>query len=353
MKKLFIAAMALATIVSCSKDDAGDAVLESSKKSVSIKIENMVAGSRTITPSATEANDLACATADELVFVFCDAAWNAVEARVKADATTEASDTNPGEWTFHALPQQVANVFVIANGGYTKQNYPASKDAAETAWTTEDETEEWDDIIAYGYSETFTRVQVEGEDVFCTAEGDTKYPLYEASVRVAPAHARIEVKEISCEDLGTHEYGYKALTVNNMILANKYSQKIETQFVSGTKTSVSAEGGIWSWNVLKQNVSDLVVNITVDEGNNWTIPAGTEERTVTVVDYKAPDGYANTDNMDDDGNLIQFVPEEIYVLKIPFAESNIDKDKDFICVNVDVEIANWVVVEVTPGFQTN
>lgn len=353
MKKLFIAAMALATIVSCSKDE-GASVLESSKKSVSIKIENMVAGSRAITPSATEANDLACATADELVFVFCDAAWNAVEARVKADATTEASSSNPGEWTFHALPQQVANVFVIANGGYSKTNYPGTKDAAETAWTTEDETEEWDDIIAYGYSETFTRVQVEGEDAFCTAEGDTKYPLYEASVRVAPAHARIEVKEISCDDLGTHDYGYKKLTVKNMILANKYRQdNIDTQFVSGTNTSVSAEGGVWSWNVLKQNVSDLVVNITVDEGNNWTIPAGTEARTVTVVDYKAPTGYANTANVDADGNLVQFVPEEIYVLKIPFLEENIDADKDYICVNVDVAIANWVVVEVTPGFQTN
>lgn len=352
MKKLFIAAMALATIVSCSKDDA-DQVLESSKKSVSIKIENMVAGSRTITESAKDATDLVCATADELVFVFCDANWKAVEARVKADATTNASATNPGEWTFHALPQQVANVFVIANGDYSKTEYPASKDDAETAWKTETINAEWEDIIAYGYSETFTRVKVEGEDAFCTAEGDTKYPLYEASVRVAPAHARIEVEEISCKDLGTHDYGYKKLTVNNMILASKYSQNIDTQFVSGTNTSVSAEGGIWSWNVLEQEVSDLVVNITVDEGNNWTIPAGTEKRTVTVVDYKAPDGYANTANLDADGNLVKFVPEEIYVLKIPFLEENIDPDKDYICVNVDVEIANWVVVEVTPGFQTN
>ena len=47
MKKLFIAAMALATIVSCSKDDA-DTVLTSSKKAVSITIANGVSGTRAL-----------------------------------------------------------------------------------------------------------------------------------------------------------------------------------------------------------------------------------------------------------------------------------------------------------------
>ena len=43
MKKLFIAAMALATIVSCSKDDA-DTVLTSKQKSVTVTIQNSKIG---------------------------------------------------------------------------------------------------------------------------------------------------------------------------------------------------------------------------------------------------------------------------------------------------------------------
>ena len=146
-------------------------------------------------------------------------------------------------------------------------------------------------------------------------------------------------------------YGYNKLTLNSLNLASeKYTQKINAQLTADPSVkSASATGGVWSWNVLEQDKSDLVLKITVNEGKNWTIPAGTENRTVTVVDYKAPTGYANTKNVEN-GNLKKFVAGEIYTLSIPFYEANIDNDQDFICVDVAVEIASWVIVDVGPVF---
>jgi hypothetical protein len=48
--------------------------------------------------------------------------------------------------------------------------------------------------------------------------------------------------------------------------------------------------------------------------------------------------------------LKEFVAGEIYVLDLNFKEENIHTDADMLCVDVDVTIANWVVVPVTPGF---
>ena len=82
MKKLFIAAMALATIVSCSKDEGVDEVLTSSKKSVKITIDNLAKGTRaaggeTLAADANDAtNKLAAATDKDLVFLFADAGGN-------------------------------------------------------------------------------------------------------------------------------------------------------------------------------------------------------------------------------------------------------------------------------------
>lgn len=355
MKKLFIAALALASVVACSKDDNAS-VLDSSKKSVSITIENMKMDSRAVTDTAVGQTDLRCTKAEDLVFVFCDQSWKKVVAKAVADA----EEIN-GVYTFHALPQTVANVFVIANGDVsenaklTTANAPASKDAAETLWIDEKTDVEWKEVIVYGAASDFARAKNEdGSDAFCGK--DTKYPLFSASVKVVPAHARMEVTNVDCDDLGKNEYGYTKITLGTLTLADKYTQPINQQLDSTLDTPVrsanAGNGKVWSWNIKEQNKSNLVLALTVDEGKNWTIPAGTKNRTVTVVDYEAPDDYANTDNVEN-GKLKKFVPGEIYTLDLSFDEKNIDNDQDYICVNVKVVIAEWVIVPVTPVFGNN
>ncbi|MBR2330890.1 MAG: hypothetical protein IKA38_00195, partial [Alistipes sp.] len=87
----------------------------------------------------------------------------------------------------------------------------------------------------------------------------------------------------------------------------------------------------------------------------WTVPAGTENRLVTVVDYAIPANYANaaTNSMVENGKTIlkNFLPGEIYTLNMDFTESDIRSDMGNLCVAVNVTIANWVVVPVTPVFE--
>ena len=125
MKKLFIAAMALATIVSCSKDD-GDAVLTSSKKAVEISISNYTPETRVIeNPIATNveayarvgtieslvADDaLAAAAADQLVVLFANNA-NKVE---QAFALEGLSPTDGNKYRFHDIKESVTQVAVVA-----------------------------------------------------------------------------------------------------------------------------------------------------------------------------------------------------------------------------------------------
>lgn len=363
MKKLFIAAMALATIVSCSKDDAGDAVLTSSKKSVAITIANQATASRAETAPAGSSEDLnlTSTSADKLVFIFADASGKKVTALNINDATT-STDDGVTVYTFHSLDQTIAKVGVIANGetAYTKSNAPATLADAEAAWRRENTDCEYKEIIVYGSDDLARARNDDGTNATCTVN-HTEYPLYEAEVTVKPFHARIEIPSVSCEDLGMHEYGYKKLTVNSLTLNSRYTQSVNKQFdateTPAVRSASAADGNTWSWNILEQNVSDLVVSITLNEGNNWTIPAGTENTSVKVVGYTPDNSYTNTDNINEDENnvktLIKFLPGEIYRLSIPFSESNIENSDNKICVNVKVEIANWVIVPVTPVFGTN
>ena len=363
MKKLFVCAMALAAFVSCSKDDV-DPVLTSGKKSVAITIANQAPASRAATSPAgsSETLDLNSTSAANLVFIFADAAGNKVTALNIDDATPSTSEDGTTIYTFHALDQTIAQVGVIANGvqTYTKENAPAKLSDAETAWKTETTDCEYKQIIVYGSDELARAKNEDQTDATCKV-GHVEYPLFEASVTVEPYHARVEIPSVSCEDLGQNPYGYNKLTVNSLTLNNKYTQPVNVQFDATAnpvvKSANAGTGKTWSWNILEQEVSNLVVSIKLNEGKNWTIPAGTEDTSVTVVGYTPADSYTNTDNVQTDENgvktLKKFLPGEIYRLSIPFYEKNIDNSDNKICVNVEVEIAQWVIVPVTPIFGQN
>ena len=137
MKKLFIAAMALATIVSCSKDD-GAAVLEASKKAISITIANAVPATRAVPAQdavavggagsiqAQEGNQAAAST-DELVVLFANKGGNVVKAIALKDGDVAASgnvnnDANAKPdvqgkytYTFHNVHESVTQVAVVRN----------------------------------------------------------------------------------------------------------------------------------------------------------------------------------------------------------------------------------------------
>lgn len=353
MKRFFIATLALVAVVGCSKDDEGASILETSKKSVAIKIQNALPAGRAVTTPAP-ATGAACTAAEDLVFGFCNGAGLVLTTLTLADATVV-----DGIYTFHGIPQQVSEVFAIANGAaaskITKSNCPATLDAAHQLWRAQTPDVEWSEIVVFGHSVAKHQKDESGEEVFCEVDGH-KYPLFEASLTVVPNHARLEVGQVKCTDLGTK---YSKVTLNSMVFADNLTQSFGESGVALTpeaNVATAGEGKVWSWNVSKPATSDihrpdLDLHVTV-EGKDWTVPAGTENRMVRVVDYKAPANYANAaTNVNEAGNLKLFLPGEIYTMNLDFSESNIHTDSDNLCVNVNVTIANWVIVPVTPVFQ--
>ena len=381
MKKLFIAAMALATIVSCSKDE-GDAVLTSSKKSVKITIDNLAKGTRGET-AAADSQDLAAADDTDLVFLFADAGGNVLENRTLQDQTLLTKEGN--NYTFHKLPENVTMIGVIANATTT----PTTLADAVKAWTNESAQldKEYKEVVAYGSPVDaqgnptklndkggVTLTRVEGEEATAPAEHEDAYPLYEASVRVAPYMARIEITRVACTDLGkTPNDGFSEITINSLSLAGgEYKTNTPADAITGDKAThaytctvgsddnnvldvayvaepesgdkaVAAGTKVWSWNILPQSTTNnnLTVGMTV-KGNGYTIPAENADKTVTVT------SYANKE-----GAITEFKSENIYRFAIDFSEKNVDAGDAYICVNVDVTIAEWVINETTVGFQTN
>ena len=358
MKRFFIAALALAAVVGCNNSDEVS-ILETSKKSVAVTISNALPEGRAVTNAAPTEN-AACTKAEDLVFAFCNGAGQVVAALTLDDARSGAvTDAGGGVYTFHGLPQQVSEVFVIANGTsankITKDNCPATLNDAHNLWRAQTPDVEWDEIIVFGHSAAH-QVITDGEEAFCEVDGH-KYPLYVAALTVAPNHARLEVGQIKCTDLGST---FSKVTLNSLVFAENLSHSFGADGVvltSEANATTAGTGKVWSWNISKPETGDIMapdldLYVTV-EGNGWKVPSGTENRMVTVVDYAAPANYDSTNTMVENGKTIikSFRPGEVYTMNLDFAESNIRTDVGYLCVSVNVTIANWVVVPVTPVFQ--
>lgn len=347
MKKLFIAAMALATIVSCSKDE-GASVLESSKKSVTVTINNYAKSTRHVTDAtpAKDAEDLVCASSSTLTIVFTDGG-NLVNSFTLSEGKPDGQ-TGDGTYTFHALPESVDGFFVIGSKRATLKTIPTTKVAAEEAWKADQEDAEWNDIVVYGENENWTP----SND--CTEDG---YALYTADVTVKPWKARVEVTEISCADLGDKNrdtaennpdylttLGYEKVTVTSFGIAGAEMQTLSEDNVMTADPAVKslkpAEGQVWSWNIDPAATSNhlLTLNATVDAEPYYVVSSA--DRTITATKYTA-----------NGSDLNNFESGHIYKMTIPFTESDLDDESSLICVTANVIIEDWVVVDgVTPVF---
>ena len=75
------------------------------------------------------------------------------------------------------------------------------------------------------------------------------------------------------------------------------------------------------------------------KGDGYTVMV--PEKSVTVNSYKKGSDV-----------ISQFQSGNIYRFAIDFKEGNIDSDSQYVCADVDVKIANWVINDVTVDFAT-
>lgn len=346
MKKLFFAAMALATIVSCSKSD--EPTLDSSKKSVSIKIENMVTTRGVTPPSAT--TNYKVADANDLYVAFCDASGAIVGGIYKL---TSGTTENTGAYTFHALPETVTQFFVFGNDNGSLTSY-ASLSAAETAWNESPTTQVDDDImdvIVFGKSKPITYVK----DCF-DPEGDgaVKYQLFEGSTTVKPNVARVEILSIGCSDLGARDtdlntttLGFDKLELDSIKLGSMKEDLadyiLEANVVDNVAqpvTTAPADGEVWSWNFVGGSVANYPLALTLD-ATSTAYKVTKPTRTVIASSY--------TDNETKEA-LTSFETGNVYKMNVVVTEKNLLGNDTDICVAVTVTINDWIINNITPNF---
>lgn len=356
MKKYFIAALALASIVACSKDDVSDPVLDSSKKSVSITIANMETTTRaeyegTETPAG--ATGTACTSINDgnFYFMFAKADGTITNVYNGKDVTLE-----DGAYRFHKLSEEVKCVAVVGNlttAPKIGQTIDLYEFMAETE-TNDTVKADYKNLVVYASND----LSPTGE-VCVIDDGSTtphEYPLYKATLTVAPKMSRIEIGQISCTDFATASPKYSHIGIETVTLlgvdggdsyVHKFgnftsSQEVESATANVLTTSTPAitpnNGNVWSWNIKPQDVSNMVTKLfVVGDGFTTKIP----NRTVTIVEYK-----------DANGTISSFDEGVIYNLNINFNHSNIDGASDVICADVKVEIKPWTVKAVNVGFAT-
>lgn len=361
MKKLFVAVLALAALAACNKEEA-DLVMDSSKKSVTISVANLSSDTRhETTPSNDAGEDLVCATDATLNVIFTDANKNKVTAVLLSEG---AYDATAKTYTFHQLPESVKGFFVV--GSRAKALDYASVSAAETAWKADQQGAEWNDVVVYGLCEDWANVN----GATCVHEGN-EYLLYTGSVKVAPYKARIEISAINCDDLGdrNRDYikddegndtteldlttvGYEKATVTKMGINSALAEltnlgTMDAAAVPAVKALYPATGKVWSWNVDPAAVADYLVylDVTVDAQPYYSVVNA--NRSIKAEKYAATDAVVEGVV---DGYITEFLSGHVYKMTVPFSEKDLDDNSSLICVEVSVEIADWVVHTIKPEF---
>ncbi|MBR4854349.1 MAG: hypothetical protein IKU88_06440 [Alistipes sp.] len=258
MKKLFVSLMAIAALVSCSKDEVGNGpALDSANKTVSITIVNGNGGSRaagdagiTAPGAGTTANGvttMASAEATDLDVLFADASGTILKVMPLVNTGAATDETHGTDYTaeyvpgttgeantyiWHNVPWDVTQIAVVR---YYK-GAPAAEgvDAIPADITIVEKTTKLSAVAALASNEALNLgrglsdivlygVDTQLEDLNTTHEVDgVSYHYWKADVTVTPALARFEINNIECTNLGVYnlatntdrtKYGFDELDV--------------------------------------------------------------------------------------------------------------------------------------------
>ena len=400
MKKLFIAAMALATIVSCSKDDAVSG-LESGSKSVTITIANAADATRaayvggdttpgTINQSAVaEASDLKILFANndgevlnELQLIAKNTTTDNNHANIGTNKYVPAADnaSGAGKYTWHNVPWDVTKIAVVR---YETTDFPDGaigldlEDDLKTAALSEEKNvdRELEDIILWGYSDLKNAGRTH-------QVGETIYHVWDATVEVAPLLARVEVSGILCKDLGQANYdknadgtpnnetmGFDEIDILSMVWtdsksANTYSTVMPSEqatmlgtlygsYTTGPNTPATRPqdatnelkpSKAWSWNVNPATTQFGTMKVDMNvRAYDYSVLTTNQPLNITGLSNTNPtNGTQNPD--------VTFEAKNIYRFNIPFSEEDIKTTEDGLCVEVNVTIATWTINTVYPIF---
>lgn len=391
MKKLFVAVLAIATLVACNKDNEFVPEVSKDAKSITVAIANSATSRAGVT--APGVHNEACAEAEDMNILFADASGkilkvlplvgtapegeaHAAEYAVGATSTDEDGNT---VYLWHNVPASINQIAVVRDTKGDVAIVEGETTLAKVRDAADDEAanleRELGDIFLYA-EDTLSNSGVE-----CVVYNGVEYKIWTASVRVAPLFTRLEITNIQCDDLGEtntdddiNSFGYDELVINSLTwtaekgsytiapategapLTTLYSDNNNTAAANNTQTDPSkrfnywtadglapvttgVQSKVWSWNVLPQKFGQMDLVITVDAYDYVLVDRNVA---LKVIDL------STADNATEDKDFALAV-ENIYRIDLSFDEGDLT-GKEGRCVQVTVEIAPWTVNTVYPVY---
>ena len=402
MKKLFICALALASVVACSKDDAQGPALDSQNKSIAITITNSGNATRGITDKGVHGD--AVAEADDMQILFADASdvilkvlplagGDGVHATDPADnlgsytagaSKTEEDGTTTYVW--HNVPAAVTKVAIVRDIMGDVEIEPGTTTLADVEDAADDE--------AANIDRELNQIFLFGKDDQLTSNGDCvvvdgiEYKYYLGEVRIAPLFTRFEINSIQCTDLGDdnaddniNTFGFDELYLKSLVwntttsttsytiplaegattlgtlwgsynpaTASGYDTNTNTvadtryNYVTADMKAPKETDKVWSWNIMPATFKDMKL---VFGGAAYDYALADNEVELNVTGLAATEGATTSD-----AASIEWKAENIYRIDLKFVENNLG-GKSGLCVQVNVEIATWTVNTVHPVFGTS
>lgn len=373
ISKFMCAAFAAAMVLAgCSKEETPEEVSKN-YKSVDVVISNVKMATKV--GGTDEALDNQKIQLNSLQFFFSDGnsfyqAYN--ENREPADAYLDGAELAAlGEdlkLSFHFLPSSVKEVVVVGNLSEITTNQKTGLDRTLEIAHNQDVTNF--PLYAEG-----ALVQV-GENTHQKDDNDHLSNVYKVDLNVVPRVARFEIKKIGCNFNGVTD---QKIVVNSMAFTDFYDK---ADFRSGVVDINSfravnlVQKDIFDYFNFSMNASkwnndyfdgaDLkhpVVELTPDNNEvavNIAYNFFPASAPVHLLDITQQTGsgdsatsdpayiFTNTYKMNSGVEITTFEPGKIYRMNFVFGIDKLTQQEK--CVDINVQVASWDVIEVTPGF---
>ena len=374
LSKYFMMAAASLALFACSNDEDIPGLNGEGTKSVALKLDGLSSG--TSTKAVGDAQKAGQIALSNVTIYFTDGTKILKREVLNSESPAWTELTGKNGHIFHQLPSTVTQVQIVGNSAgktITEGTVAALKGS----------------VLKAAGEQEFTNVTLFGEDAELTKttadeHGDN---VYTATVDLKPLVARFEIGNIACTDMGTGPVKQFDLSVIGLMdfnsavtlagtaagteytLANVLepgSQATEGKVVFG---EADAEAG-WAWDKIT-GATNITNNTPWNPGDNkkfvypfipnkladgrmaqiklvldnviWTDVTSNPFNSVVTAKFQTSDGQALTD----------FQAGKIYTVDYQFKGENVGpwNPDDVKCVQINVTVASWEVVALTPVFE--
>lgn len=371
--KMFLVALAALGMAACSNNDEIPGMNNDGTKSVAIRFEGLSASTKAV-GDPKSAGEIALSN---VTVYFTDGTNILAKKSLSTANTTEWGELTGAGHIFHQLPSAVSQIQIVGNSAgktITEGTVAALKGS----------------VLKAAGEQTFTNVTLFGEDTTLEeTEGDEHVDkVYTATVDLKPLVARFEIGNIACTDMGTGPVSGFDLKVIGLMdfnsavkldgtaagteytLANVLepgSEPAEGKVVFG---EADAEAG-WAWDKITgaTNITDAIPWNPGESGDKKFVyqfipnklADGKMAQVKLVLDNVVwKDGTNNPFNsvvtakfQKDGQDLTEFEAGKIYTVDYQFKGENVGpwNPDDVKCVQINVTVASWEVVALTPVFE--